>query len=180
MADVAKPARKKSPKKPCSICRRWFLPDPRVGTRQRACCNPNCQTRRRVQTQAGWRERNRDYFTARRIQARQAQVPPPPPPLRLPRPLEQLPWDLAQDQFGVQGADFIAFLSILMVRARQDQRRCQTTESKGVPSKLPGPVGQDEIASGTPLGQTGAGSDRHATGVSPTRSALATLPGAMP
>ncbi len=34
-------------KRPCSICRRWFRPDPRVGDRQHACTKPECQTARR-------------------------------------------------------------------------------------------------------------------------------------
>ena len=33
-------------KRPCSICRRWFRPDVRVGSRQRACGRPECQTAR--------------------------------------------------------------------------------------------------------------------------------------
>src|SRR6266576_2405114 len=36
----------------CCICRRWFLPDPRVGARQRACGNPSCQKARHQQAQA--------------------------------------------------------------------------------------------------------------------------------
>lgn len=39
-------------KRPCTICRRWFRPDARVGVRQRACTNPECQTARRRKTQA--------------------------------------------------------------------------------------------------------------------------------
>ena len=31
-------------KRPCTICRRWFRPDPRVGDRQHACGKPECQT----------------------------------------------------------------------------------------------------------------------------------------
>src|ERR1051325_6792626 len=109
-------ARKKSPKKPCSICRRWFLPDVRVGARQRACSQPECQAARRVQTQAQWRRRNPDYFVARQILDRKAQDPPKPAPIPVPPPLEKVPWDFAQDEFGVQGADFIALLSALIVR----------------------------------------------------------------
>ena len=37
MPDTPKPPRKKSRKKPCSFCGHWFVPDPRVGARQRAC-----------------------------------------------------------------------------------------------------------------------------------------------
>jgi len=34
----------------------------------------------------------------------------PPEPLRLPPPLSQLPWDIAQSEFGVKGADFIGVM----------------------------------------------------------------------
>ncbi|MGA2328940.1 MAG: hypothetical protein ABSH05_21935 [Bryobacteraceae bacterium] len=51
-------------KRPCTICRRWFRPDKRVGERQRACGRPECQAARRQQTQASCRDRNPDYATA--------------------------------------------------------------------------------------------------------------------
>ena len=38
-------------------------------------------------------------------------------------PLSRLPWDIAQDQFGVQGADFIGVLGRLLLRTVQDQIR---------------------------------------------------------
>ena len=81
-------------KKPCSICRHWFRPDPRVGSRQRTCRNPDCQATRRRKKQKAWRERHPDYFIARRIQDR-AKRERPPEPLRLPPPLNRLPWDIA-------------------------------------------------------------------------------------
>ena len=39
-------------KRPCTICRRWFRPNPRVGSRQRACGNPECQAARRQKKMA--------------------------------------------------------------------------------------------------------------------------------
>src|SRR5712692_4106916 len=95
--------------RPCRICRKWFRTDPRVGDRQRACSSRECQAKRRKRTQAAWRAANPEYFAAQRIQARAAS-PPPVEPLRVGRPLDRLPWDLAQDQFGVQGADFLGVL----------------------------------------------------------------------
>ena len=87
----------KAPKKSCRICRRWFQPDTRVGERQRACGQPECQTARRQKTQAGWRKRNLDYAIAWRLDQRAAQAPPP-EALRVPSPLNQLPWEFAKDQ----------------------------------------------------------------------------------
>jgi hypothetical protein len=115
MADVHK-------KKPCCICRQWFRPDPRIGERQRACKKPSCRKARHDLAQASWCTRNPDYFAARRIQARQA-IEKPPEPLRLPRPLSRLPWDIAQDEFGVQGADFLGVMGALILGAAQDEIR---------------------------------------------------------
>src|SRR5208283_1824405 len=102
-------------KRPCCICRHWFRPDPRVGARQRACRKPECQTARRQKNQAGWRKRNPDYFFGRRLQER-GTLNRLPEPLRLPPPLARLPWDIAQDEFGVQGTDFIGVMGTLILR----------------------------------------------------------------
>jgi hypothetical protein len=119
--------------RPCQICRKWFHPDPRVGERQRVCSTPSCQAARRKQTQAAWRADNPDYFVARRLEQRAAKVSPPPapppPPLRVPPPLDRLPWDVAQDQFGAQGADFLGVFGKVLLAVAQDQRRPQPLDS---------------------------------------------------
>jgi hypothetical protein len=119
-------------KRPCSECRRWFYPDPRVGARQRVCSKAPCQAARRKRTQASWRAANPGYFAARRITERaaaaeEARAPPPAP--RMSRPLDRLPWDLAQDEFGAQGADFIAVFGRVLLRAAQDERRAQVLDT---------------------------------------------------
>jgi hypothetical protein len=88
-------------KKPCCICRRWFRPDPRIGSRQRACRNPDCRSARQKKMQRRWRERNPDYFIARRILDR-GKEDRMPEPLRLPPPLNRLPWDIAQSELRVK------------------------------------------------------------------------------
>jgi len=127
-------------KRPCRICRRWFVPDRRVGRRQRACSAPTCQIARRARTQASWRRRNPDYFIAHRIQRRrlnadesQAAVLP----LVLPPPLSQLPWDLAQEAFGVAGTDFLGHLGRVLLGAAQDQKAGQVIDPTGETSRLP-------------------------------------------
>jgi hypothetical protein len=115
-------------KRPCRSCRRWFQPDPRVGDRQKTCSRPECQSARRAKTQASWRERNPEYFVARRMKQRAA-ADRPPAPLPMPAPLDRLPWDVAQDEFGVQRADFLAHLGKVLFGAAQDQRRPQVLDS---------------------------------------------------
>jgi hypothetical protein len=124
-------------KRPCTICRRWFRPNPRVGNRQRACGNPECQTARRQKTQAEWRGRNQGYPSAWRIDQRAATQPEAPEPLRMPAPLNRLPWDVAKDQFGPQGTDFIAVMGALMLRTAKDQIRPYLTDPESVPGTLP-------------------------------------------
>ena len=135
-----------APKKPCCVCRRWFRPDPRVGLRQRACGQPDCQAGRRVQTQKSWRDRNPDYFIARRIQERGKQDQPP-EPLRLPPPLSRLPWDIAQDEFGVQGADFIGILGTVLLRAAQSQFEGYVADPARLSDTLPPRAVQSQMRS---------------------------------
>jgi hypothetical protein len=115
-------------KRPCSICRRWFEPDARVGQRQHACSSPECQGERRRRKQAAWRQSRPDYFTARRILKR-AEAERSPEPLRLKRPLSGLPWDIAQDEMGVAAADFLAILVGLLLRLMQSQRSRQASDT---------------------------------------------------
>jgi len=131
-------------KGPCSICRRWFRPDPRIGFRQQACRRPECQIARRKKKQKAWRERNPDYFIARRIKDRSGQDRPP-EPLRLPPPLSRLPWDIAQSQFGTEGADFIGILGAVLLRSAQSQFEAYVTEDSRLVDTLPSRATQSQI-----------------------------------
>ena len=127
-------------KRPCCICRRWFVPDRRVGRRQRACSATACQIARRARTQASWRRRNPDYFIAHRVQRRRLnadEVQAAVLPLVLPPPLSQLPWDLAQEEFGVAGTDFLGHLSRVLLVAAQDQKAAQVIDPTGETDRLP-------------------------------------------
>ena len=130
-------------KRPCSICRHWFRPDPRVGARQRACGKPECQAARRSQTQARWRAANPGYAATYRIDQRHARKPPP-EPLRVPAPLDQLPWEVAKDEFGAKGSDFIGLLGRVLLHSTKDQFPVYRAETVGVPSTLPPPVAKDQ------------------------------------
>ena len=140
-------ARRRSGKRPCRFCRKWFLPDPRVGSRQRACSWAKCQSQRRAETQASWRQRNPEYFIARRIVERDAAEAPS--PLRVPAPLSKLPWDLAQDQFGVQGTDFIGVMGRMLHGYAQDQYKAYLVGSVEDPDGLPPLERQDQFGSMT-------------------------------
>jgi hypothetical protein len=159
----------KAGKKPCRICRRWFQPDARVGERQRVCGKPECQTARRQRTQAEWRKRNPDYAIGWRLDQRAAQTPPP-EPVRFPAPLDKLPWNVAKDQFGAQGADFIGVMSALILRVAKDQIHPYLLDPTGLPSRLP--PSPEKTSSNLPHTESRAGN--HAPGVSPTGPAVGT------
>ena len=156
-------------KRPCAICRRWFRPNARVGSRQHACGKPECQVSRRQKTQASWRRRNPGYAIAWRIDQRAAQIHPPPEPLRLPPPLNQLPWEFAKDQFGSQRSDFIGVMGTLIVRSAKDQFQTYLIDSTRLSGALPLPSRKTSPS----LGHTEP-AGHHATGVSPTRPAMGT------
>ena len=133
-------------KRPCRICRRWFHPDARVGRRQRTC-GIQCRKKWRGKTQAEWRSRQPEYFIERRLRLRsiaardaaetskkcerailEGKIPEAtpaesrrPPPLRLPGVLGRLPWDLAQDEIGVQATDWIGLVARVVLSAAKDE-----------------------------------------------------------
>ena len=161
-------------KKPCTICRRWFRPNSRIGARQRACNNPDCQIARRKKTQASWRARNPDFAAAWRIQQRAQKTNPPAERPRLPKPLEKLPWDHVKDQFTPQAVDFIMLLCRLILRASKDEIKAYHIDSTGLSGTLPLPPEKTRSAI--------AHTEPRATGVSPTRPPLgdAASPGPAP
>jgi hypothetical protein len=59
--------------------------------------------------------------------------------------LGQLPWDLAKDQFGQKGADFIGVMGALLVRSAKDQFRSYVVETALVYSPLPPSSEKDQI-----------------------------------
>jgi hypothetical protein len=52
-----------------------------------------------------------------------------PAPLAVPPELRQIPWNLAQDEIGVQVTDFLAVVACLLVRIAKDQRVHQVIDS---------------------------------------------------
>ena len=117
-------------KRPCSICRRWYAAHPRTRTTQRTCGREECRRERRRQTQAAYRKEHADYWVERRLREQAARAervdadgrPVVRPP---PRSMRQVPWEMAQDAFGVEGAVIIAYIARLAMRSGQDAIQAQ-------------------------------------------------------
>jgi len=60
--------RTRTRKKPCRICRRWFLPNPRLKDRQKTCGRSECKRRWHSKKCAQWYRTNIDYFKANYLQ----------------------------------------------------------------------------------------------------------------
>jgi hypothetical protein len=63
----------------------------------------------------------------------------------LPPPLSQLPWDLAKDEFGQKGSDFIGVMGSLLVRTAKDQFRSFIVDASEVSDTLPAPAEKDQF-----------------------------------
>lgn len=51
--------------KHCEFCGQFFIPDRRIGNKQRCCPRPACRKLRKAASQAKWAAKNEDYFKAR-------------------------------------------------------------------------------------------------------------------
>ncbi|MGC1644994.1 MAG: hypothetical protein WA741_04130 [Candidatus Sulfotelmatobacter sp.] len=122
----------------------------------------------RQKTQARWRRRNPGYAMAYRIDQRAAQTEAP-AVLRVPAPLNQLPWEFAKDEFGSQQADFMGVLGTLLVRTAKDELRAYLID----PTIVPGTLRRLSRKTRSEMGHSEPAGD-DATGVSPTRAALGT------
>lgn len=55
-------------KRPCRICRRWFVPNPRLKDRQMTCATAKCQRQWHKKKCAEWNRKNTDYFKSNYLQ----------------------------------------------------------------------------------------------------------------
>lgn len=113
-----------------------------MGARQRACSGEACQKKRRAATQAAWRSAHPEYRIQRQLEQREKRHERELLPLR--SPLNQLPWEIAQEEFDRKGADFLAFLGRVLLGSVQDQISVEVVDSAGPARRLPGLVVQDQ------------------------------------
>jgi hypothetical protein len=91
-------------KRPCRICRKWFLPHPRGGDRQHACSQPSCQGERHRRACAAWRRLHPDYDREDRLRRRLLRGGDAKTPGLTADPLVRIDWAAARDVVGLQVA----------------------------------------------------------------------------
>jgi len=145
---------RKSNKRPCRICRKWFTPDPRLGDRQKTCGKETCKRKWHAKKCSEWNKKNRSYFQAIYLSSKlessktpsQSDNRPPPSsnpdkkgPIRPPssRSTPQLPGDVIQDVIGVQPLIIIEYVAQLLVRSFKEVIRAQPVEIQRKIDRLP-------------------------------------------
>lgn len=127
-------------KRPCRVCRKWFLPNPRAGNRQRTCSQPACQRERHRRACSDWHRRNLDYDRENRLRARLAQPGPP----AQGAPLAS--WDAARDAVGLEVLVVLEELLQVLTRLARDAVARQVVVSAGESVRVPPHAPRDTIA----------------------------------
>ena len=81
-------------KRPCCICRKWFLPDVRQKNRQKTCDNSVCRKEHHRRQCAKWNKKNRNYFKSNYLGKRLDKAGNPPAAVYVPPigpPVSSLP-----------------------------------------------------------------------------------------
>ena len=143
---------RKSNKRPCRICRKWFTPHPRLGNRQKTCGEEKCKKKWHAKKCAEWNKKNRSYFQAiylnGKLESKKTKSQPegrhPPSsdkfcPVSTPSPrfAPQLPRDVIQEVIGVQPLIIIEYVAQLLVRSFKEVIRAQPVEIQRKIKQLP-------------------------------------------
>lgn len=122
-------------KRPCGICRRWFVPHPRAGDRQRVCSAAECQRERHRRACHNWRQREAPAERAHRLRQR----------LRVDADERQgaaasrVSWDAVRDAVGLKVAVIFEEISRVLEDVVRDavrrQVRAPAAESRRVPAE---------------------------------------------
>lgn len=137
--------------RPCSICHRWFTPNPRVRNSQRTCGREECKREQKRRTQAKWSRRNPDYWTARRLVEKLDRVESGEEVAEFrgpPREMRRIPADVAQDAIGAKLVVILDYFARVLSEATQDAIRRQLLVIRADFGTQPRPPPQDAISDG--------------------------------
>ena len=122
-------------KRPCRICRRWFMPDPRLKDRQMTCGDAACQKEWHRRTCKKWNKNNAAYFKANYLQKKlnaasesaktsKSNQPETGTVLATKRPHNPLlPLEVVQEVISIQQVVIIEYFGQLLIRLFQEALR---------------------------------------------------------
>jgi len=102
-------------KRPCRVCKRWFIPHPRLKDRQKTCADRQCQREWHRRKCAQWNRANVDYFKDNYLDKKLAVTGTPRSRLKT-----GLPLCYVQQLIGTPQLIIIEYLSQMLIgRCRQ-------------------------------------------------------------
>ena len=111
-------------KRPCRVCRRWFIPNPRLKDRQMTCGDPECKSEWHRRKCAEWNRNNPDYFKENYLQKKlDAAIPSDSASRSLPpksRVKSGLPLGYIQEVIGIQHLIIIEYFGQLLLKRFQE------------------------------------------------------------
>jgi len=128
-------------KRPCRICRRWFMPNPKVKDDQKTCGDPWCKREWHRKKCAEWNRKNPDYFKANYLQKKLDAVSLPEGRYKSFHPKTRLklrlPFLSFQEAISIQQAVIIEYFGQLLFRRFQEALRGQLPVMTGGIVRLP-------------------------------------------
>ena len=126
--------RAKTRKRPCKICRKWFLPHPRQGDRQKTCGRPECQREYHRRLRQKWNDKNRAYFKANYLteKLKRTKAPPdcvpekPPPDVPKSRIHLSLPRDVIIEKIGGEHLIILEYVVEQVIRRNLNISGCHS------------------------------------------------------
>jgi hypothetical protein len=130
-------------KRPCRICRRWFLPNPRLKSRQMTCGDARCKTEWHRKKCEKWNRSNSDYFKANYLQKKLEAAGHGAGTSKIPtaksspgwtlksRMKTGLPLEYVQEVIGIQQLIIVEYLAQLL------NRRFAKTMTESFPASVP-------------------------------------------
>ena len=126
-------------KRPCRICRRWFMPNPRLKDRQMTCADPECKRQWHRKKCAEWNKKNADYFKANYLQKKLDAAAQAGDICKAKSRLKSgLPLEFVQEVISVQHLIILEYFGQLLFRRFQEVIRGQGVVNTGKASRLPG------------------------------------------
>lgn len=136
-------------KRPCKICRRWFLPHPRAGNRQRVCSAAACQRERHRRSCAAWHTQNPGYDREERLRRKLTREPAPAPAPADPIPV-RIDRSAARDVVDVEVVVFVEEMAKVVVDWARDAVMAQASGIKEKSGRHGPPRARDEIGTARP------------------------------
>ena len=114
-------------KRPCCICRKWFLPDVRQKGRQKTC-SPGCQKELHRRQCKKWNKKNKAYFKNNYLSNKiektiEQQTAPASPKRHLTRRVKPiLPMEIIVTEYGIKPAITVQYLVTQIINHTRSRR----------------------------------------------------------